>query len=99
MLLSLGKIDVANILKESKCKSEDMHDQLAHLEQEFDLVDTERNLLSKELILTKKKDIVFVVDPVSNHDLVLSIGNPDKVDIEWKDVNVNFKKVMVNWLN
>ena len=92
LLLSLGKLDEANMkLKEFKCKSEDMHDQLAHLELEFDLVDAERKLLSKELI-TMKKDIVFVDGPVSNPDLVLSLGKPDEVDIEWGEVKCEFEE-------
>ena len=92
LLLSLGKLDEANMkLKEFKCKSEDMYDQLAHLELEFDLVDAERKLLSKELI-TMKKDIVFVDGPVSNPDLVLSLGKPDEVDIEWEDFKCEFEE-------
>ena len=89
LVLSLGKPDEVDIEWEDfKCEFEEMNDQLANLEFGLDLVDAER----KQELVSVKEDIMFVDDPVSNSDLVLSLGKSDEVDIKWEEVKFQSKE-------
>ena len=85
LVFSFGKLDKAYIKwGEFKCKSKERNDQLANFELGLDLVDAgEKN---QEDLVSMKENTVFVDDPVSNSDLVLSFGKLDEADIEWKEL-------------
>ena len=76
---------------------------MAKLEFQLDLVDTER----KEKLISVKKNIalvvkefhiVFVDNLVSASDLLLTLCKLEKLILNWKSVNVNLKRRIINWL-